>query len=87
MMDIKDFKYYLVVTDSNNQYIISYGYDVYPNILELKYVFSQLVQETDLIELIPDWSNNVDYTLIKIMKKNKFVKYMKTQNILKNKNV
>ena len=81
-MEIKEFNWYLVMMDSNSNYVISYGYNERPAIIDLKYAFEQLVKEPDLIAIIPDWEKQVDYVSVDIMGHEKFVKYMVKQEKL-----
>jgi len=78
-LEIKDFEYYLVVMDSRQDYIISYGYEEFPLILDIKYAFEQIPKEPDLIAAIPDWQKVFDYASIEIMTHKKFIKYMLKQ--------
>jgi len=81
-LEIKEFEYYLVFMDSNKNYVISYGYEQLPAVIDLKYAFEQLAKEEDLASVIPDWKNQIDYVSVDIMNYNKFIKYMIKQEKL-----
>jgi len=78
-MDIKEFDYYLVFMDSNANYVISYGYETRPAVIDIKYAFEQVANEPDLVAAIPDWKTQLDYVSIETMNHKKFVKYMVEQ--------
>ncbi len=78
-MEIKEFNYYLVFMDSNSNYVISYGYEQRPAVIDLKYAFDQVSKEPDLAAVIPDWQKQIDYVSVDIMGHEKFVKYMVKQ--------
>jgi len=78
-MEIREFEYYLVVMDSRQNYIISYGYEDFPLIIDIKYAFEQMAKEPDIVSVIPDWKKNMDYASIDIMNHKKFLKYMEKQ--------
>lgn len=75
-LEINEHDYYIVFTDSEDNYIIGYGYEQKPAIIDFKYAFEQLSNEQDLVETIPDFKKIVDYISVSIMNHKKFVKYM-----------
>ena len=80
-LEIKDFEYYVVLMDSNENYVISYGYEQRPAIIDLKFMFEQLITDktSGLHEAIPDFEKVIDYVSIDIMNHKKFLKYMEKQ--------
>lgn len=86
-LEIKDFEYYVVLMDSNENYVISYGYEQRPAIIDLKFMFEQLITDktSGLHEAIPDFKKVIDYVSIDIMNHKKFVKYMEKQETIANK--
>ena len=84
-LEIKEFDWYLVFMDSHDNYVISYGYEQRPAVIDLKYAFGQVTKEEDLVAVIPDWKKQVDYVSVAIMDHEKFVKYMVKQEKLANK--
>lgn len=80
-MEIKDFEYYVVLMDSNDNYVISYGYEQRPAIIDMKYMFEQIMSDktSGLHEAIPDFEKVIDYVSVDIMKHKRFIKYMDKQ--------
>lgn len=80
-LEIKDFEYYVVLMDSNDNYVISYGYEQRPAIIDLKYMFEQIIADktSGLHSAIPDFEKVIDYVSVDIMNHKKFVKYMEKQ--------
>lgn len=78
-LEIKDFEYYLVFLDSKDNYVISYGYEERPAVIDIKYAFDQLPKEEDLKAAIPNLEKVFDYISVDIMNHDKFLKYMEKQ--------
>lgn len=78
-LEIKDFEYYLVFTDDNDNYIMAYGYERKPAILEMKYAIETLTNDPDLSAAIPDFKKVIDYICFDVMTHKKFIKYMVKQ--------
>ena len=78
-LQIKEFEYYLVFTDTNGNYMIAYGYNQKPAIMEMKYAIEALAKEEDLISVIPNFHQIIDYICFDVMKHKKFIKYMIAQ--------
>ncbi len=78
-LQIKEFEYYLVFTDTNGNYIMAYGYNQKPAIMEMKYAIEALAKEEDLIVAIPNFHQIIDYICFDVMKHKKFIKYMTAQ--------
>ena len=78
-VEIKEFEYYIVFKDSNNNYIMGYGYPDTPSILDMKYAFDTLSKDQELVAAIPDFHHVFDYISVDVMKHKKFIKYMTEQ--------
>ncbi len=78
-VEIKEFEYYIVFKDSNNNYIMGYGYPDAPTILDMKYAFDTLSKDQELVAAIPDFHRVFDYISVDVMKHKKFIKYMSEQ--------
>jgi len=81
-LEIKEFEFYLVFMDSSQNYVISYGYEQRPAVIDLKYAFDQVSKEPDLVAVIPDWQKQVDYVSVETMNHKRFIKYMVEQEKL-----
>ena len=81
-LEIQDFEYYVVLMDSNDNYVISYGYEQRPAIIDLKFMFEQIISDktSGLHEAIPDFEKVIDYVSVDIMNHKKFMKYMDKQD-------
>jgi len=78
-LEIKEFDWYVVFMDSAGTYVISYGYEQRPAVIDLKYAFEQVTKEPDLVQTIPEWKKQVDYVSVDIMNHKSFIKYMVKQ--------
>lgn len=79
--EVKEYEFYVVLMDSNDNYVISYGYDQRPTIIDLKFMFEQLITDktSGLHTAIPDFEKVIDYVSLDIMSHSKFIKYMGKQ--------
>lgn len=79
ILEIKEFAYYLVFTDDKGQYIMAYGYNQKPAIIDMKVAIETLSTEKDLIAAIPNFHEVLDYICFSVMKHKKFIKYIDEQ--------
>lgn len=75
-LTIKEFSYYLVFMDDKANYVMAYGYERKPGILEFKYAIDALVNDPELSAAIPDFHKIIDYICFDVMPHKKFIKYM-----------
>jgi hypothetical protein len=78
----KEFEYYLVFMDNNYNYVMAYGYNHKPSILEFKYAIETLSNDEELIVAIPNFKNIIDYVCFDVMSHKKFIEYMVQQEDL-----
>ncbi len=78
-LEIKEFEHYIVFKDSNDNYVMGYGYPDAPTILDMKYAFDTLSKDQELAAAIPDFHRVFDYISVDVMTHKKFIKYMGKQ--------
>lgn len=78
-LKVKEFSHYIVFKDSNNNYVMGYGYEDSPTILDMKYAFDTLSKDPELVVAIPEFSRVFDYISVDVMTHKKFIKYMEEQ--------
>lgn len=79
LLEIKEFPYYLVFMDDKGQYIMAYGYNQKPAIIDMKVAIETLSTEKDLIAAIPNFHEVIDFICFSVMKHKKFIKYIDEQ--------
>lgn len=79
ILEIKKFDYYLVFVDDRKNYIVAYGYNCRPSILEFKYAVETLSNDKHLEKSIPDFHQIIDFICFEVMSYKKFLKYMEKQ--------
>lgn len=78
-IEVKEFSHYIVFKDSNNNYVMAYGYEGAPAILDMKYAFESLGNDPELQVAIPDFHKVFDYITVDVMTHKKFMKYVAEQ--------
>jgi len=78
-IEIKNFDYYIVFMDSNQKYIMAYGYDHIPSILEMKCAIETLSLDKDIALNIPNLEEVLDYICFYVMVYDEFITYMDNQ--------
>lgn len=77
--EVKEFSHYIVFKDTNNNYVMAYGYEDAPVILDMKYAFDSLSKDAELAIAIPDFHKVFDYITVDVMTHKKFMKYVTEQ--------
>lgn len=76
----EEFKFYIVFKDTHDNYIEAYGYEHEPTVLDIKYVFEDMLSsDSTFKQIVPDADRVFDYVTVAIMKNKKFVKYLEEQ--------
>jgi|SaaInlStandDraft_4_1057021.scaffolds.fasta_scaffold20813_3 hypothetical protein len=76
---IKEFDWYLVFHDDRGNYVMGYGYESKPAIMDMKYALDALAEDQELIAAIPDFHKVMDYICFGVMNYKKFAKYIVKQ--------
>lgn len=71
--------WYIVFQDQKGNYMIAYGYEEKPIIMEFKGALEQFSKEPDLKAAIPDFEKIIDLVCFDVMDHKTFVKYMEKQ--------
>lgn len=78
-ISIIEHKWYIVFQDQKENYMMAYGYEEKPVVMEFKGALEQFVKEPELKEAIQDFENIVDLVCFDVMDYDKFIKYMEKQ--------
>ena len=78
-LELIEYNWYLVFQDQKGSYMIAYGYEEKPVIMEFKGALEQFSKEPDLIAAIPDFEKIIDLVCFDVMDHKKFIKYMEKQ--------
>lgn len=79
LLEIKEFPYYIVFMDDKGQYVMAYGYNKKPAVVDMRVAIDTLSTEKDLIAAIPNFHEVMGYICVSIMKYKKFIKYIEDQ--------
>ena len=77
--EFKEFNYYIVFQDQKQNYMIAYGYEEKPIVMEFKNALEQFSKEKDLKDIIPDFEKIIDLVCFDVMDHKTFIKYMEKQ--------
>ena len=78
-LEMVEYNWYIVFMDQKGNYMIAYGYEEQPIIMEFKGALEQFAKEPDLIAAIQDFEKIVDLVCFEVMNHKRFVKYMEKQ--------
>jgi hypothetical protein len=78
-LEIIEYNYYLVFQDQKGNYMIAYGYEEKPIVMEFKGALEQFSKEESLKSVIPDFEKIIDLVCFDVMDHKTFVKYMEKQ--------
>lgn len=78
-ISIIEHNYYIVFMDQKGSYMMAYGYEEKPIVMEFKGALEQFSKEPDLKAVIPDFEKIVDLVCFDVMNHKTFVKYMEKQ--------
>lgn len=77
--EYKEFNYYIVFMDQKDSYMIAYGYEEKPIVMEFKGALEQFSKEPDLKAAIPDFEKIIDLVCFDVMDHKTFINYMEKQ--------
>jgi hypothetical protein len=76
---IIEHKWYIVFQDQKQNYMIAYGYEEKPIVMEFKGALEQFAKEPELKAAIQDFEQIIDLVCFDVMDHKAFVKYMEKQ--------
>lgn len=77
--NLKEFNYYIVFMDHNSTYMMAYGYNEKPIIMEFMGAVEQFSKEQELKDAIADFEKIIDLVCFEVMDYDTFIKYIEEQ--------
>lgn len=65
--------------DSNNNYLVAYGYTQRPVVMDFIQAIKELSEEKDLLDAIPNLKDIIDYISFDVLEYDAFVEYLTSE--------